>query len=301
MLASLREPEVNSPGRTSPTKRTLDETLRTIDGVSPTVQALLFALLGAVLGGGAVLAFRVSERQLRPTGGARAGPAARRGRRALRAAQQRPRRRRQRQPCSRPPRPAIAMGLVRGHEITVRELAELVRQVRRDGQIRETELLMQRDGPAASPRHRAGGAAQLPAGAGARRGPHPRAPGGVDPPRLRGQREPRAEDAGRARSSCSPTRSSTPPTTPRPCSGSPAGCTPRASGSPGWCSRSSSSPACRATTRSTSRWPWRSTRSSPARSTRASPTPAHAQIEPGAQRHRTAWCCSATASRSPWP
>ena len=36
--------------------------------------------------------------------------------------------------------PAIAMGLVRDHEITVRELAELVRQVRRDGQIRETEL-----------------------------------------------------------------------------------------------------------------------------------------------------------------
>jgi two-component system sensor histidine kinase SenX3 len=30
------------------------------------VQALLFALLGAVLGGGTVLAFRFSERQMRP-------------------------------------------------------------------------------------------------------------------------------------------------------------------------------------------------------------------------------------------
>ena len=47
--------------------------------------------------------------------------------------------------------PAIAMGIVRGHEITERELADLVRQVRRDGQIRETELLMQREG--LPPRH----------------------------------------------------------------------------------------------------------------------------------------------------
>src|SRR4051812_5558390 len=47
--------------------------------------------------------------------------------------------------------PAVAMGIVRDHEITVRELAELVQQVRRDGQIRETELLMQREGM--PPRH----------------------------------------------------------------------------------------------------------------------------------------------------
>ncbi len=47
--------------------------------------------------------------------------------------------------------PAIAMGLVRGHEITVRELSDLVRQVRRDGQIRETELTMHR--PGLPPRH----------------------------------------------------------------------------------------------------------------------------------------------------
>ena len=47
--------------------------------------------------------------------------------------------------------PAIAMGIVRDREITVRELAELVQQVRRDGQIRETELHMHRDGM--PPRH----------------------------------------------------------------------------------------------------------------------------------------------------
>ena len=47
--------------------------------------------------------------------------------------------------------PAIAMGIVSGNQITERELADLVRQVRRDGQIRETELVMQR--PGMPPRH----------------------------------------------------------------------------------------------------------------------------------------------------
>ena len=47
--------------------------------------------------------------------------------------------------------PAIAMGLVRGQDIAEHELDELVRQVRRDGQIRETELLMRR--PGLPPRH----------------------------------------------------------------------------------------------------------------------------------------------------
>ena len=38
--------------------------------------------------------------------------------------------------------PAYAFGLVRGNAVAVEELADLVRQVRRDGQIRETELVM---------------------------------------------------------------------------------------------------------------------------------------------------------------
>ena len=80
----------------------------------------------------------------------------------------------------------------------------LVRQVRRDGQIRETELVIQRAGRHAAARHRAGRSARLPPGAGAGRGPHPRAPGRGGTPRLRGQRQPRAEDARSARSSCSP-------------------------------------------------------------------------------------------------
>jgi len=42
--------------------------------------------------------------------------------------------------------PAYAMGLVRGTSLLSDELAALVRQVRRDGQIRETELVMSRRG-----------------------------------------------------------------------------------------------------------------------------------------------------------
>ena len=41
--------------------------------------------------------------------------------------------------------PAYALGLVRGTELVSEELADLVRQVRRDGQIRETELVHARD------------------------------------------------------------------------------------------------------------------------------------------------------------
>ena len=118
--------------------------------MSPTLQALLIALLGAVLGGGVVLAFQVSERQLRPDNlpepplppGVAAVLSVLRSSAlvvdgddlVLKASA-----------------PAIAMGIVRDHAITESKLAELVRQVRRDGQIRETELEMQR--PGMPPRH----------------------------------------------------------------------------------------------------------------------------------------------------
>nr|WP_246283751.1 ATP-binding protein [Nocardioides perillae] len=48
--------------------------------------------------------------------------------------------------------PAYALGLVRGQELVVTELAEAVRAVRRDGQIRDTELVIRR-GPGHPPRH----------------------------------------------------------------------------------------------------------------------------------------------------
>ncbi|WP_017932961.1 sensor histidine kinase [Nocardioides sp. Iso805N] len=47
--------------------------------------------------------------------------------------------------------PAYALGLVRGTALLSAELADLVHQVRRDGQIRETELVMTR--PGVPPRH----------------------------------------------------------------------------------------------------------------------------------------------------
>ena len=53
-----------------------------------------------------------------------------------------------------------------------------------------------------------------------RRGPHPRPPGRGDPPRLRRQRQPRAEDPGRRHLAARRGRRSTPRTTPRRSSGS---------------------------------------------------------------------------------
>ena len=114
--------------------------------MNPTTQAFLAALLGAVVAGAGMLAWHVSERQ------------------------------QQRQPVVVPPAvppevatvlsvlrssavivgdddvvvkasaPAYALGLVRGSSLLSDELADLVRQVRRDGQIRETELVMSRAG-----------------------------------------------------------------------------------------------------------------------------------------------------------
>ncbi len=119
--------------------------------MDPTTQAFVAALIGALVAGGGVLAWHVSERQqsLVP---ATEEPAVPEGVASvlsvlrssavvvggddtvLKASA-----------------PAYAMGLVSGTSLMSHELAELVTQVRRDGQIRQTELLMARQG--ASPRH----------------------------------------------------------------------------------------------------------------------------------------------------
>ncbi len=112
--------------------------------MDPTTQAFLAALIGAVVAGGAVLAWAISDRQqsrvpvpeepvvppavatvlsvLRSTAVVVGDDDV-----VLKASA-----------------PAYAYGLVRGNVLVAEELAELVRQVRRDGQIRETELLMSR-------------------------------------------------------------------------------------------------------------------------------------------------------------
>ena len=112
--------------------------------VDPTTQAFLAAILGAVVGGGAVLAWHVSDRQQHtvppteppavPPGVAtvlsvlRSSAVVLDGNDAVLKASA----------------PAYALGLVRGSEMVDAELAGIVRQVRRDGQIRETELVMSR-------------------------------------------------------------------------------------------------------------------------------------------------------------
>ncbi|MGZ8738606.1 MAG: sensor histidine kinase [Nocardioides sp.] len=115
-------------------------------------QALLFALLGGVLGAGVVLAWRVSERQLHvlppqpepavPPGVATVLQALRSSAVVVDENDQ----------VVKASAPAYALGLVTGNALTSDELADLVRHVRRDGQIRETELTLRR-GRTAPPVH----------------------------------------------------------------------------------------------------------------------------------------------------
>ena len=114
--------------------------------VDPTTQALLAALLGAVVGGGAVLAWHVSDRQQHrlpeveepavPPGVAAVLSVLRSSAVVVDADDT----------VLKASAPAYAYGLVRGDRVDERQLAELVQQVRRDGQIRESELQIQRSG-----------------------------------------------------------------------------------------------------------------------------------------------------------
>ena len=119
-------------------------------GVSPTTQAFLAALIGAVVAGGAVLAWHVSQRQQEaairadepalPAGVATVLSVLRSSAVVVDDADD----------VVKASAPALAFGLVRGGRLGSPELAELVRQVRRDGEIRETELTMPR--PSGPPR-----------------------------------------------------------------------------------------------------------------------------------------------------
>jgi two-component system sensor histidine kinase SenX3 len=118
--------------------------------VSPTTQAFLAALIGAVVAGGAVLAWHVSERQQAaaarteepalPAGVATVLSVLRSSALVVDDADE----------VVKASAPALAFGLVREKRLVSSELADLVRQVRRDGQIRETELTMPR--PSGPPR-----------------------------------------------------------------------------------------------------------------------------------------------------
>lgn len=117
-----------------------------------TTEALLFALLATALVAGVVYAFHLSERQQRqvpeaeepvvPPGVATVLSVLRSS--AVVVNDQ--------DVVLKASAPAYALGLVRGNEIAQDELADVVRAVRRDGQIRETELIIARTS-AGPPRH----------------------------------------------------------------------------------------------------------------------------------------------------
>jgi two-component system sensor histidine kinase SenX3 len=119
--------------------------------VEPTTQALLAALLGALVAGGAMLAWHLSDRQqthytppedpLLPHGVATVLSVLRSSAVVVDESDS----------VLKASAPAFAMGFVRGSTLLSDELGELIRQVRRDGQIRETELIVPRT--SGSPRH----------------------------------------------------------------------------------------------------------------------------------------------------
>jgi len=116
--------------------------------VDPTTQAVLASFLGALVAGGAVLAWAISDRQQHrapqtpesavPPGVASVLSVLRSSAVIVDNDDQ----------VLKASAPAYAYGLVRGHALASTELADLVRQVRRDGQIRESEIVLSRDGMA---------------------------------------------------------------------------------------------------------------------------------------------------------
>ena len=117
-----------------------------------TTQALLFALLGAVLAGGVFLAWYVSERQQQRIEATEAPAVPSEVATVLSVLRSSAVVVNEEDVVLKASAPAYALGLVRNNEMSDQELADLVRSVRRDGQIRETELVIART-PTSPPRH----------------------------------------------------------------------------------------------------------------------------------------------------
>ena len=113
--------------------------------MDPTTQAFLAAVIGAVVAGSAVLAWHVSDRQQRqaPVVAEPAVPASVAA--VLSVLRSSAVIVDDSDVVLKASAPAYAMGLVRGTSLVAAELATLVSEVRRDGQIRETELVVPRE------------------------------------------------------------------------------------------------------------------------------------------------------------
>ncbi|MGI8645188.1 MAG: histidine kinase dimerization/phospho-acceptor domain-containing protein, partial [Nocardioides sp.] len=112
--------------------------------MDPTLQAALAALVGAVVAGGAVLAWHISDRQQHTvplTEPAAVPPGVAAVLSVLRSSAVLVD---EDDVVLKASAPAYAFGVVRGTALVPGELAELVGQVRRDGQIRETEIVLSR-------------------------------------------------------------------------------------------------------------------------------------------------------------
>jgi two-component system sensor histidine kinase SenX3 len=114
--------------------------------VNPTTQAFLAALLGAVVAGAAMLAWHISDRQQHRVPLIAAPTVPPEVATVLSVLRSSAVIVDDEDVVVKASAPAYALGLVRGSALLSAELADLVRQVRRDGQIRETELVMTRAG-----------------------------------------------------------------------------------------------------------------------------------------------------------
>lgn len=119
--------------------------------MDPTTQAFLAAILGAVVAGGAVLAWHISDRQQQAAAPVELPVVPPEVATVLSVLRSSAVIVDDSDTVVKASAPAYALGLVRGTALLNEELDELVHQVRRDGQIRETELLLAR--PSGPPRH----------------------------------------------------------------------------------------------------------------------------------------------------
>lgn len=115
---------------------------RKVSGVNPTTQAFLAAILGAVVAGSGIFAWHLSQLQLRRAPVVEEPSVPPQVATVLSVLRSSAVVVDDEDKVVKASAPAYALGIVRGTELVVDDLATLVREVRRDGQIRETELVL---------------------------------------------------------------------------------------------------------------------------------------------------------------